>query len=124
MEVFEYSIIRYVPQVEREEFVNLGVIVFSKRKKFLDVLYTINEEKVRIIGDEDHLPLLRNYLHSWSLICQGDAAGGVIAQQEMPYRFRWLTASRSTIIQASRPHPGRCDDPAKVLQDLFEKYVL
>ncbi|WP_235296597.1 DUF3037 domain-containing protein [Portibacter marinus] len=123
MEVFEYSIIRYVPQVEREEFINIGVIVFSKRFQFLDVKYQVDTHKVSVIGEEEHLPLISNYMNSWKLICKGDESGGSIARQDIAYRFRWLVAARSTIIQASRPHPGRCNDPAKVLEDLFSKYV-
>ncbi len=123
METFEYSVIRYVPRVEREEFINVGVILFSKRKKYLGVHYKIDRTKICAIGEEDHVSLLEDYLRSWEMICSGGQDGGPIARQEMPYRFRWLTASRSTIIQASRPHPGRTDKPAEVLMDLFRKYV-
>ena len=123
METFEYSVIRCVPKVEREEFFNVGVIVFSKRNKFLGVKYKIDKEKLLCMNSELDVEMLAQYLRSWTLISEGNAEGGKIALFDMPYRFRWLTASRSTIIQSSRPHPGRCEDPALILQQLFEKYV-
>lgn len=122
-ETFEYAVIRFVPRVDREEFVNIGVIVFSKRKKFLEVKYAIDKLRLQALYPEADLDVLRNYLRSWELISSGQVAGGKIASFEMHYRFRWLTAARSTIIQSSKPHPGLCEDPKKVLNDLFKKYV-
>lgn len=122
-ETFEYAVIRYVPRVEREEFMNIGVIVFSKRKKFLEVKFQVSEAKLKAFSEEVNVAELKDYLKSWQLISKGDKDGGKIASLEMPYRFRWLTAARSTIIQSSRPHPGLCEDPQEVLNDLFDKYV-
>ena len=123
-EVFEYAFIRFVPKVEREEFLNVGVILFCKRKKYLAVKYHIDEARLRVFSNEVDLVELAEYLKSWDLICQGSPEGGSIAQLDLPGRFRWLTASRSTIIQHSNVHTGLCEDPELVLNDLFEKYVL
>ena len=123
-EVFEYAFIRFVPKVEREEFLNVGVIVFCKRKKYLAVKYHIDEARLNAFSKDIDLAELSEYLKSWDLICQGSPEGGKIAQMDLPGRFRWLTASRSTIIQHSSVHTGLCENPEAVLNDLFEKYVL
>ena len=121
---FEYAIIRLVPKVEREEFFNVGVILFSKRKKFLDIKFHINADKLKALAPELELDILNNYLNAWKLICEGKAAGGKIGSFETSDRFRWLAACRSTIIQSSKTHPGLCNEPEKELNDIFEKYVL
>ena len=102
---FEYAIIRIVPKVEREEFFNVGVILFSKRKKFLDMKYHIDSEKLKAFTCEIELDVLHDYLNAWKLICQGAPAGGKIGKLELSDRFRWLSACRSTIIQSSKTHP-------------------
>lgn len=121
---FEYAIIRLVPKVEREEFFNIGVIVFSKRKKFLGVKYEINEAKLNAFSCELDIDAINNYLMSWDLICKGDPQSGVIGQFELSDRFRWLAAARSTVIQSSKTHSGLTENPEKELQNIFEKYVL
>lgn len=121
---YEYTLIRIVPKVEREEFFNVGVILFSKRKKFLGIKYQIDPVKLKAFSVENELELFHDYLSAWQLICDGEPAGGKIGTFELSDRFRWLTACRSTIIQSSKTHPGLCTDPQKELDDLFEKYVL
>lgn len=121
---FEYAIIRLVPKVEREEFFNIGAILFSKEKKFLDVKYHVDENKLNSFSNEIDLKLIHDYLNSWKLICKGMPHGGAIGAMDLPDRFRWLTASRSTIIQSSQTHSGLCSDPETALNDTFEKYVL
>lgn len=123
-QVYEYAFIRFVPRVEREEFINVGVILFSKRLSFLQVKYHIDENRILALDKEADLNLLKNHLKTWDLIARGEKEGGKIAMLDLPGRFRWLTASRSTIIQSSSVHPGLCDDPGKVLEDLHSKYVL
>ncbi len=121
---FEYAIIRVVPRVERGEYFNVGVILFSKRMKFLGVKYKVKEELLNAFSSTLEADDLNKYLHSWELICQGHKEGGPIAQMELSDRFRWLAASRSTIIQSSKTHPGLCHDPKKVLDDIFADNVL
>lgn len=122
--VYEYASIRLVPKVEREEFINIGVILFCKRKKFLAMKYQVNEKRIQAFAEDIDLEEVREHLRSWDLICQGDPAGGAIARQDMAYRFRWITAPKSTILQCSQVHPGLCEEPEEVLERLFEKYVL
>jgi hypothetical protein len=121
---FEYAIIRIVPKVEREEFFNVGVILFSIRKKFLGIKYFINPDKLKAFSIEDELDMFNNYLNAWELVCDGEPFGGKIGKMELSDRFRWLTACRSTIIQSSKTHPGLCDNPEKTLEDIYNKYVL
>jgi Protein of unknown function (DUF3037) len=121
---FKYAIIRLVPKVEREEFFNVGVILFCKRKKFLDLKYHISETKLKAFSSEMELEVINDYLNAWKLICQGDASGGKIGQLELSERFGWLTACRSTIIQSSKTYSGLDSDPQKALEDIFNRHVL
>lgn len=121
---FEYAIIRLVPKVEREEFFNIGVILFSKRKKFLGVKYNVNLAKLNAFSCELDIDAINDYLKSWELICKGEASAGVIGTFELSDRFRWLAASRSTVIQSSKTHSGLTDNPEKELNAIFERHVL
>lgn len=121
---FEYAIIRLVPKVEREEFFNIGVILFSKRKKFLDIKFHINSEKLKVMAPELEISPLNDYLNAWKLICDGKKSAGKIGELEISDRFRWLAACRSTIIQSSKTHSGLCDHPEKELEAIFKEQVL
>ncbi len=121
---YEYAIIRVVPKVEREEFINVGVIVYAKQKRYLGIKYHIDEKRLAAFGTPIDIKLITNYLKAWELVCQGSKNGGEIGSLEMHVRFRWLTANRSSIIQSSATHPGLCEDPEKILATIFEKYVL
>jgi len=121
---YEFAIIRVVPKVEREEFFNVGAILFSKHKKYLGIKIHIDKTKLQAFSDELDIESLNDYLKAWKYICDGEAKGGVIGKMELASRFRWLTASRSTIIQSSETHPGLCHDPEKTLEDIFGRYVL
>lgn len=122
--LFEYAIIRIVPRVEREEFFNVGVVLFCKKIDFLEVKYVLPEEKIRLFCEMLQMEELKEYLSSFEKICRGTADGGPIALLDKASRFRWLTATRSTVLQTSKVHPGLCDDPAKALQRLFDQLVL
>jgi len=121
--IYEYAIIRYVPFVERGERINVGVIVFSKFAKFLQVKVNLDESKIQCIAPDADIESLRDYLNAWDNICKGEG-GGPIGDLEIHVRFRWLTASRSTIIQCSRVHPGLSQNLDATLVDLFNKYVI
>lgn len=122
--LYEYAVIRVVPRVEREEFLNVGIIVFCKQKRFIKVLYKINPQKLRVLDTEIDLEQLGLNLESFDKIARGAKNGGPIAQLEVPERFRWLTAVRSSVIQTSRPHPGLCTDLEALVQKLFEELVM
>lgn len=121
---YEYAIIRLVPKVEREEFFNVGVIVFAKSPKFLEMKFKIDDQKLNAFGCDIGKVILTQYLESWEAICKGNKESGTIGTFDLPSRFRWLVAARSTIIQSSKTHPGLTNDPEKELEDLFERFVL
>ena len=120
---YEFVIIRVVPKVEREEFMNVGVIVFSKPKRYLAMKYELDAPRLKALSEDIDLDFLKEHLEAWNAICAGAPQGGAIGEQDQPYRFRWLAASRSTILQTSRVHPGLCTDLTAVLEDLFHRYV-
>lgn len=122
--LYDYAVIRVVPRVEREEFVNLGVILYSKQGKFLGVKYHIPKEKLEYFSTELDLEDLEKNLKSFRLITEGHKDGGRIALLEPAERFRWLTAVRSSCIQTSRPHSGFTADPKSTLERLFRNLVL
>ena len=122
--LYEYAVIRVVPKVEREEFVNAGIILLCKKERFVKVIYKINEQKLRFFSDDLDFEQLEKNLESFEKISQGKKEGGPIAQFDIPSRFRWLTAVRSSIIQTSRPHPGLCINLEEVTQRLFNELVL
>ena len=122
--LFEYAIIRIVPRVEREEFLNTGVILYCRDRKFLECLYTINKEKVNALCGEVDCREVEEHLRSFERISKGNKDGGPIAALDIASRFRWLTATRSTVVQTSKVHPGFCTDPQETLQKLYEQLVL
>lgn len=121
--LYEYAIIRIVPRVEREEFINCGILLFCKQQKFLKVKYLLNVEKVKLFNPEADLAELEQNLESFDKITQGARTGGRIAEMDLASRFRWLTAVRSSCIQTSRPHTGFSTDLERTLDCLFEELV-
>lgn len=122
--LFEYAVIRVVPRVEREEFLNVGVILYCKDKKYLGCLLTINHAKLNALCSNVDCNEVEEHLQSFERICKGDKDGGPIAGLDLASRFRWLTATRSTVVQSSKVHPGLCDDAEATLQRLHEQLVL
>ncbi len=122
--LFEYAIIRVVPRVEREEFLNVGVIVYCKKPAFLQTTITLNEKRLLALYPEIDMEEIQSHLKAFEQIIAGDASAGPIAALDIASRFRWLTAKRSTILQTSVVHPGLCKDPALTLVRLHEQLVL
>ena len=121
--VFEYAVIRVVPRVEREEFVNAGVIVFCKDQQFLKARWYLYEDLLAILDPSLDLGELKENLCAFDIITRGGPEGGTIGMLDMPERFRWLTATRSTILQPSDVHPGYTNDAQATLDKLFEQLV-
>jgi hypothetical protein len=122
--LYEYAVIRVVPRVEREEFLNIGVIFFCKKAKFIKVLHHINDAKIEALSNDFDIEQLHCNITALEKITNGAKDGGPIGEMDIPERFRWLTAIRSSAIQTSRPHPGLCQDLEKTIQRLFEELVL
>lgn len=123
-DICEFAIIRFVPKVEREEFINIGAIVLCQSKNFLKLKSHVDEKRLKVFAEDVDIELILEYLQAWRLVCEGKAEGGKIGELDIQVRFRWLTASRSTIIQSSDVHPGLCADPEKKLEVIYRKYVL
>jgi hypothetical protein len=122
--LFEYAVIRVVPRVEREEFMNIGVVVYCLKQKFLKVLFNLNEEKLYPFCADLDLAVLAEHLNSFKRICEGGDGAGLIGALDLASRFRWLTATRSTVLQSSRAHAGLCIDAGSTLDKLFNDLVL
>lgn len=121
--LYEYAVIRVVPKVEREEFMNVGIILFSKHQRYINVLYRLDVARLQSFSNELDCEQLEQNLIAFASIAKGIRSAGPIANEAIPERFRWLTAIRSSVIQTSRPHPGKCLDLDQTIQKLFEEYV-
>lgn len=123
--LYEYAVIRVLPFVEREEFINVGIILFSKKEKYIKVLYTIDEKKLNSFSNKIDVSLITQNLMAFKDIAEGEKnCKNPISKLDLPSRFRWLTAVRSSSIQTSRPHPGLSINLEKTAQQLFEELVL
>ena len=122
--LFEYAVLRVVPRVEREEFLNVGVILYCASEGFLQVRSEVPEARLRAFGCAGlDLQDLAQRLRAFERICQGRREGGPIGQLPVASRFRWLTAQRSTIVQTSPVHPGLCENAADTLERLYAQLV-
>lgn len=119
-QVYEYAIIRVVPRVERDEFVNVGVILFSRTLRFLDARIRLGEDRLLAIHPGVDMAQVREHL---ALIPQIISGEGPFASMDLGERFRWVAAPHSTTVQASPIHTGLCHDPSTVLERLFARMV-
>ncbi len=113
-----------MPRVEREEFLNVGVILLCKKRNFLQAVYEVNPQRLQALSANCDVEELSAHLDALTRIAAGDPAAGPIAKLDIAGRFRWLTAQRSTVVQPSKVHPGLCEDPAGMLERLFREMVL
>lgn len=121
---YEYAIIRLVPRVERQEFINVGLILYSKDGKFLKSRTHVNPKKINCFDSELDMHEVERNLDAFDNICAGKKEAGPIALKDLPSRFRWLTAQRSSSIQTSRPHVGSSVDLERTFDRLFKELVL
>ena len=120
---FEYAVLRVVPRVEREEFINAGVVVFSKELDFLAARVHLDESRLRALWPELDLQMVQKHLEAFPKVCAGDPDAGPIARLSLRQRFHWLVAPRSTVIQVSPVHAGLCESPEFALENLFRELV-
>jgi hypothetical protein len=120
---YDYAIIRVVPKVEREEFVNVGVIVSCPAREFLEARIEVDEQRLTALDSTLDLESLRTHLATIPAICAGGEQAGPIGRLSQRERFHWLIAPRSTIIQTSPAHTGCCKDPTAVLERLLDSMV-
>ena len=122
-ELFEYAVIRVVPRVEREEFLNVGVVLYCAKQNFLKMLFRLDEERLQVFCSDCDVHDINEYLTAFERICTGCKDAGPIGKLPIAERFRWLTATRSTVVQTSKVHPGFCEDAGEMLQKLFKQLV-
>lgn len=122
--LYDYSVIRVVPRVEREEFINVGLMMYCKRQKYLRIKYQIPMKKIRSFCSEFDIEQLQVNLESFVAIGEGKKEAGPIAQFEKDERFRWLAAVKSSSIQTSRPHSGFSSDLDATFEQLYSELVL
>lgn len=120
---YEYAIVRVVPVVEREEFVNAGVILFCKKEKFIRMKYHLSQDKILMLKPDTDMEEISKNMEAFRIIADGEKEGGPIASLEQAERFRWLSAVRSASIQTSMPHIGLSDDLEKTFNALFDEMV-
>lgn len=122
-EEYQYAVLRAVPDVERGESVNVGVVVFSRRHGYLGLRTHVDEARLRALHPDVDVAALQRHLDGLAAIAAGDATAGTVAAMPPSERFGWLTASSSTIVQPSPIHTGLCDDPERLLERLFARLV-
>jgi hypothetical protein len=120
---YDYAVVRVVPRVDREEFVNAGVIVSCPARDFLDARIDLDAGRLLALDSTVDLDAVRTNLASIPIICAGGPDAGPIGKLSPRERFHWLTAPRSTIIQTSRVHTGRCTNPGDVIEHLLQVMV-
>jgi hypothetical protein len=120
---FDYALIRVVPRVEREEFVNAGVILFCLARDFLGARVELDRDRVRALHPDVDLAVVDEHLAAIPRVCAGGDGSGPIGRLSLRERFHWLVAPRSTVIQVSPVHSGLCDDPERALERLMDRMV-
>ncbi|MGH7471633.1 MAG: DUF3037 domain-containing protein [Longimicrobiales bacterium] len=120
---FDYAVIRVVPRVEREEFLNAGVIVFSLERRFLGARVHVDQKRLHALSPDTDFALVQQHLEAFIRVCEGHKDAGPIAQLSQRERFHWLVAPRSTVIQVSPVHSGLCESPEEAVERLFQQLV-
>jgi hypothetical protein len=121
---FDYAVVRIVPRVEREEFVNAGVVVFCPEANYLGARVRLNEGRLSAMAPHIDLELVHSRLAGLMAVCTGDASAGPVAKLGIRERFHWIVSPKSTILQMSAVHSGICAVPEKVLGRLFRELCL
>jgi hypothetical protein len=120
---FDYAVLRVVPRVERQEFLNTGVIVFCRERRYLAAKVTIDEARLCALWNHLEIEAIRQHTDAIVRICAGDFSAGPIAALSQNERFHWLTSPRSTIIQTSPVHTGICQDTELLLDHLYAQMI-
>lgn len=121
---YEYAVIRYVPNIEREEFVNIGLLMMCKRQRWIRIETYLDADRIACLRDIHTLTEIERHLASFVTIADGSRNGGPMAQLPVEERFRWLTAVKSATLQTSRPHSGLAADLDQTFTSLFRSLVL
>jgi hypothetical protein len=122
-EEFQYALLRIVPRLERGEAINAGVVLFCRRRSFLEARVRLDRDRLAALDPGADADAIERHLVSLAAIASGEERAGPIAALPQSERFSWLVAPSSTIVQPSAVHTGFCDDPAAMLERLFEELV-
>ena len=122
-ELFEYAVVRVIPRVEREEFLNVGVILYCSAQDFLQTAFELNEDRLRAFASDLKISDIKEHLRAFEQISKGGEKAGPIGMLPLGERFRWLTAPRSTVVQTSPVHTGLCSDARETLARLIIKLI-
>jgi hypothetical protein len=120
---YNYAVVRVVPRIDRDEFVNAGVIVCSFELRYLEARVALPVERIRALWPEADIATIQRHLEAIPKIAAGDATGGTIAGLTLKERFHWLTVPRNTMIQVSPVRSGLTDSPKAVLEQLYAEFV-
>ena len=120
---YDYAVIRVVPRVEREEFINVGVILSCEASRYLEARVELEESRVLALAPDLDVESLRRHLQTSPAICRGGAEAGPIGLLPQRARFHWLTAKRSSILQTSPVHTGKCSDMDAIMEHLLRRMV-
>jgi hypothetical protein len=120
---FDYAILRVVPRVEREEFINVGVLLYCRTRDFLEARTELDRARLAALAPELDVPILEEHLATFERIARGGQDAGPIGRLTQAERFHWLTSPRSTILQTSPVHSGLCASPAEAIERLMERMV-
>ena len=120
---FDYAVLRVVPRVEREEFINAGAVLFCLAVDYLDVRVELDRARVLALFPGADLDLIEDHLHAARRVAAGGEGSGPIGRLSQRERFQWLVAPRSTVLQVSPVHTGLCESPTLELEQLHERMV-
>ncbi len=120
---YDYAVVRVVPSNERGEFINVGVVLCCRARRFLDARIELDRARLAALAPELDADEVERHLGTIPLICRGGAAAGPIGELTLPERWHWLVSPRSTVIQVSPAHAGLCADPAATLERLMDRLV-
>lgn len=120
---FDYAILRVMPRVERQEFINAGVVAFCLERRYLAARIHLDAERLKALWPEADVELAQEHLEAVRRICEGDPAAGPIAMLPQRERFHWITSPRSTIIQPSPVHTGVCDETDGLVDRLAKQFL-
>lgn len=124
MNLFEYSTIRVVPDIEREEFVNVGLVMMCKRRRWIRLETFVDADRIHALSPHLDIEQVRQALSTFTHTSAGAREAGPLAELETEERFRWLTAVKSCMIQTSRPHAGLTDNLDATFEQIFNRLVL
>ena len=121
--IYEYSVVRLVPRVEREEFINIGILLFCKSENYLKVHFEVKPDKILMLHPSIDLTIIEKYIEEIHNIVNGKCSNEFIKSLDIPSKFRWLSAKKSTMLQYSPIHVGKSDNLDSTLENLTSLFV-